>query len=303
MQRISWIGLFLATLSLKPILCFADEDPKIYAGQSMMTGYKLNDFKDFEKKWKLVTVRYRKDTGEQRFTYANDIAWKALMAGGKFYPTGSVFAKIGLATEEDPSFASSAVPSGARRYQFMVRDAKKYQETDGWGYALFDADGKTFPGNPKTAVMACAACHRVVPDRQYVFSQYMELSPFKKKIPFMKTGMEPRIQFETVNLDALPKAVLAHLPPKTLQVRKLIGEISENLFQGTLDEIRPVLYKEAARMALPALLTDKTGANFSLVLPVDKKTKCSMEQIELLSIIQSSAQPLKSQIYCLQKEK
>ena len=143
----------------------SSEDPNIYANKSEMSGYKLDQFKNFENTWKLVTVRFRKDTGELRFTYANSLAWKTLSSNNRNYPDGSVFAKIGIATQEDPAFTSSAVPSGARRYQFMVRNAKKHQDTEGWGYALFDKNGKTFPGEPKVASQACAACHHLVPDR------------------------------------------------------------------------------------------------------------------------------------------
>lgn len=159
------VGL-LGLLIFESIPLFAQASEKDeFAGRTQMNGHELKEFAGFERNWKLVTVRFRKDTGEMRFTYANDLAWKALMSGATDYPKGSVFAKIGLATLEDPSFASSAVPSGARRYQFMVRDKTKYSETDGWGYALFDANGKTFPGEPKEASLACAACHHIVPER------------------------------------------------------------------------------------------------------------------------------------------
>ena len=110
--------------------------------QDRMNGFALQDYADFQKKWPLVTVRFRKDTGELRFTYANDIAYKALKKGATEYPDGAVFAKIGIMTEEDPAFTSSAVPSGARRFQLMVHDAKKFPETHGWGFALFDARAK-----------------------------------------------------------------------------------------------------------------------------------------------------------------
>src|SRR4051812_40536000 len=103
-----------------------------FAMQPTMSGVRLQDFRDFEKKWHLVTVRYRKDTAELRFTYANDIAWEALNRHSLDYPEGAVFGKIGVATQSDLSFASSSVPSGARRYQFMVRNKEKYQDTNGW---------------------------------------------------------------------------------------------------------------------------------------------------------------------------
>ena len=106
----------------------ADEDPKIYGDKPEMNGYKLSDYEGFEKKWRLVTVRYRKDTGEMRFTYANPKAWNALLKRSKDYPDGAVFAKIGIITMEDPAFPSSAVPAGTRRYQLMVRNKKKHAE-------------------------------------------------------------------------------------------------------------------------------------------------------------------------------
>ena len=108
-------------------------EPFVVAKNLTMSGYTFNDYRDFQKNWKLVTVRYRKDTDEMRFTYANDLAYSTLMSGKTDYPDGAVFAKIGFKTEPDPAFSSSAVPSGIRRYQFMVRDSKKHTSTNGWG--------------------------------------------------------------------------------------------------------------------------------------------------------------------------
>ena len=43
-----------------------------------MNDISLHQFGDFTKEWKLVTVRYRKDTEEMRFTYANPTAAETL---------------------------------------------------------------------------------------------------------------------------------------------------------------------------------------------------------------------------------
>lgn len=282
---------------------FGAEDPQVYAGKTEMSGAKINDFKDFEKKWKMVTVRFRKDTGELRFTYANESAWKALKAGGKSYPKGAVFAKIGLATLDDPSFESSAVPAGARRYQFMIRDEKKFKETDGWGYALFDQNGKTFPGEPKAAVLACAACHNIVPERTYVFSEIMELSPSNKSDKTSVDKVESKIKFETIKTSSLPKTVLDQIPPKTNEVRKIVGPLNELMFHGTLDEIRPTLYKEAIRSKMPSLLFNKSGTSFSIVILMNTKTKCAVDQEEVMSLIQNTVDKIVvSQLFCIAKE-
>lgn len=126
----------------------APKPPPVFAGQTSMNGYSLKQFPNFIKNFHFVTVRYRKDTSEMRLTYANDKAWGALLAGGTHYSDGAVFAKIGIMTKQDPAFTSSVVPSGGKRYQLMVMHHKKHAATDGWGYALFDMDGKTFGQDP-----------------------------------------------------------------------------------------------------------------------------------------------------------
>lgn len=255
------------------------KDP--FQGKNEMHGFKLKDFQDFEKKWKLVTVRFRKDTGELRFTYANPKAWKALQKGGTSYPKGSIFAKIGLATEEDPAFVSSAVPSGTRRYQFMVRD-DKYKETDGWAYALFDSEGKTFPGEPNLASKACAACHRLVPDRGYVFSKPMTLSAFA--LPKLDKKDSERVGFIDIKANKLPEVIRKHIPAHFNNLREITGVLTDTIFQGTLDEVRPTLAKESLRRGLPSLLRDKAGQMFSLVYATGNNSSCAKGEVEMLGI-------------------
>ncbi len=45
-----------------------------HAGKTVMNGINFYDCKDFQTKWSLVTIRFRKDTGEMRLTYANELA-------------------------------------------------------------------------------------------------------------------------------------------------------------------------------------------------------------------------------------
>ena len=41
-----------------------------FSGKSSMNGILYEEFKDFPSKWEIVTIRFRKDTGEMRLTYA-----------------------------------------------------------------------------------------------------------------------------------------------------------------------------------------------------------------------------------------
>lgn len=229
---------------------------------------RLEPYKNFEKDWKLVTVRYRKDTGELRFTYANPVAWRHLeerLAGKTSapYPKGAVFAKTGIATSEDVSFPSSAVPGGVRRFQLMIRDEKKYAHTDGWGYALYTENGKMAPGNAKQAALACAACHKIVPERDFVFS--VPMSGLVPKSALLNLPTSKNWSFRDTPSGMLPKNVSRLLPIGSREVRQLEGEISKHVFEGTLDEVRPLLTKEVVRSGKPAMLLSQNGKHFSLV--------------------------------------
>jgi hypothetical protein len=282
-------GTSLTALFLISSLCFATDLPV-----SEMNGYRFESFKGFETKWKLVTVRYRKDTSEMRFTYANDLAWKTLKSGKVNYPDGAIFAKIGLMTQDDPAFSSSACPSGAKRYQFMIKNKKRHPETDGWGYALFDFEGKIFPENSTDKTMACVACHRLVAERGYVFSEAMDLSPGHNT--GLSKSFQSKVIFESVSASSLPESIAKNLPPHTDSVRSVTGDISKYLFQGTLDEIRPLLAKEANSSKHPAILINSDKTRFSIVYlnPIDQSCKKEKENamMSIMSkLVDTSAKP------------
>src|SRR6185436_10943563 len=88
---LKWMILLMGTLVCSFVQAQDKAEIKTFK-KDEMNGYKLSDFPDFEKKWKLVTVRFRKDTGEMRFTYANDLAFENLQKGVIDYPDGAIFA-------------------------------------------------------------------------------------------------------------------------------------------------------------------------------------------------------------------
>lgn len=244
-----------------------------------MNGIKLDDYADFEKKWKLVTVRFRRDTSEMRFTYANDLAFEALMKSATDYPKGAVFAKIGFLTGVDPGFPSSIVPTQSRRYQFMVRDKEKYSKTDGWGYALFKTDGVVYPEDVEVQSNACAACHRIVPERGYVFSEYLEMSPYKtyEKKNRPENHYTQKIKFEDFAVMSLPAEIKKLIPASFKTVRILKHEISQFLFQGTLDEIKPALSGETVATLKPSLILSGDQKSYTLVFIENLKIKCDQD--------------------------
>ena len=226
-----------------------------------MNGVDYKKYKDFFKTWPLITARYRSDTNEMRFTYANKLAADALNKEITDYPNGAIFGKVGVMTGPDPAFESSQVPLGARRYQFMIRNKKKYKATGGWGFALFDANGNRFPEDETKQVESCFACHNIVQERGYVFSQPMDLSG-RKPLSFKN-----KLQFETLNRDDLPESLAKLIPEPFKFIRSLKGILKQKIFQGTLEEIRPTLSREAFESKYPTILISEDKTRWSLVYP------------------------------------
>ena len=274
--RIFSLLLLFSGVLLTPFASPRAEADKPPMFTDTMNGYRLKDFGDFAHKWHFVTVRFRKDTNEMRLTYANDSAWKTLSSGKTDYPDGAIFAKIGIASQGDPAFASSFEPAGAVRYQFMVRNAKKYADTSGWGYALFGDDGHVnLADHPDTMPEACNACHKLVKDRNYVFSRVMRLEDGRTVLPEKPDprALPAHVVFADHHVTSLPLAIQEILPKSTSTIRVLTGELSSKLFQGTLDEIRPTLEGEAIRQKKPAALIDDGNKRFSIIYVDD--TPCT----------------------------
>jgi hypothetical protein len=74
------------------------------------------------------------------------------------------------------------VPGPIYALEFMVKDAVRFADSGGWGYALFvpDASGAYTPGTlthkpPQGNDAKCgAACHTIVKGKDYVFTDYAQ---------------------------------------------------------------------------------------------------------------------------------
>jgi hypothetical protein len=101
--------------------------------------------------------------------YVNDKALKALKNKTE-YPRGAAFAFDLLEATE----SSGAYAEGKRKFMaVMVRDAKKFKETEGWGWQAWEGGD---PGKPvlKGAAdqKACATCHKEVGAKGFVFTEW-----------------------------------------------------------------------------------------------------------------------------------
>jgi hypothetical protein len=103
-------------------------------------------------------------------------------ANGKPAPDGAKFAKIHWQPKVNAAQPGSPTVAGAQiNVDFMVKDSKRFADSGGWGWAVFDYDAatQTFrPGDanskpPQANDARCGlACHTIVKDRDYVFTEY-----------------------------------------------------------------------------------------------------------------------------------
>jgi hypothetical protein len=115
----------------------------------------------------------------------NPVMINALKAGipsnGQLVPDGAMMAKIEWFKARDPSLAYGAtVPGKFMEVAFMMKDSKRFPQTDGWGYATlkYDADTDTFKAfageAPDYHKTACHGCHTAVKSRDFVFTKYQK---------------------------------------------------------------------------------------------------------------------------------
>ena len=145
-------------------------------------GLAFSEFKGYED-WQLVSVSMDGDLFAS--ILANPVMIDAYRAGvpanGKPFPEGSKMAKIHWSPKKLETFPAATVPGTLHDVDFMVKDSKRFADSGGWGYAVFDYDAKadTFsPGTmddkpPQGNDAKCGfTCHTIVKTRDYVFTEF-----------------------------------------------------------------------------------------------------------------------------------
>ena len=145
-------------------------------------GIAFSDFRGYEH-WEVVAVSQTEDL--LKVMVANPTMIDAYRAGvpgnGKPFPDGSKMAKIHWKPARQQYFPDTTVPGAQQDVDFMEKDSKRFADSGGWGWAVFnyDAASNTFaPGTlanqpPQGNDAKCGfACHTIVEGRDYVFTEY-----------------------------------------------------------------------------------------------------------------------------------
>jgi cytochrome P460/heme-binding protein len=119
--------------------------------------------------WKPISTTDRGDNNTFRFILGNEIAVKAARSGNiSPWPDGASFAKI--AWQQEPGPDDLMHPGKFVQVELMLKDAKRYKDTEGWGWGRWRGlDLKPY-GSDAQFVNECTGCHRPVRGNDYVYT-------------------------------------------------------------------------------------------------------------------------------------
>ena len=150
---------------------------------SVPGGLAFSEFKGYED-WSVVAIS--DNQGKIAAILGNPAMIQAYRDGvpgnGKPFPDGARMAKIHWTPKKQDSYPGQPIVPGAQHdVDFMVKDAKRFADSGGWGWAAFDYDSASGAFTPSTEASSppqehdakCGfACHTIVQNRDYVFTEY-----------------------------------------------------------------------------------------------------------------------------------
>src|SRR5437660_7783138 len=139
-------------------------------------GLAFSAFKGYED-WQLISSAKTDD--RMKVILGNPTMIAAYKSGipgnGKPFPDGSKIAKIEWKPKKSTEAPFSVrIPDVLQDVFLIEKDSKKYPNTKGWAYAVFDYDrpNDSFVPN-KTGTIDCGfACHTRVANKDYIFTAY-----------------------------------------------------------------------------------------------------------------------------------
>ena len=173
---IALVGLVLIAVA---VLALAGQDKY---SVKVPGGLAFSEFRGYEG-WQAISIS--RNERVLAMTLGNPAMIEAYRAGfpgnGKPVPDGAKMAKIHWTPKKDEFFPEATVPGTLVNVDFMVKDSKRFADSGGWGYAVFDYDAASDTFKPGTSASTppqgndakCGfACHTAAKARNYVFTDY-----------------------------------------------------------------------------------------------------------------------------------
>src|SRR6266436_388172 len=113
-------------------------------------GLAFSEFKGYEH-WQPISLSHG---GLLAVIVGNPAMIEAYEAGipgnGKPFPDGAKMAKIHWTPKKMETFPAATVPGAQHDVDFMVRDSKRFKDSGGWGWAVFEYDAASDTFTPGT---------------------------------------------------------------------------------------------------------------------------------------------------------
>ena len=146
-------------------------------------GLAFSEFRGYED-WAVISIDHTEDL--MKVIVGNPVVMDAFRAGipgnGMSFPDGSKMAKVEWRPKKSPDAPYDInVPGTVYDLDFMVKDARRFADSGGWGYAVFKHDAASGTYEPATHThkppqgndARCgAACHTIAKAKDYVFTEY-----------------------------------------------------------------------------------------------------------------------------------
>jgi hypothetical protein len=138
-------------------------------------GLAFSEFRGYEG-WQYVSASVTDD--RVKIIAGNPVMIAAYKEGfpdnGRAIPDGAALSKVQWSKKPSPEFPAKVTTAGdLKEVEFMVKDSKRFSDSNGWGYAefIYDAASETF--KPFGNDAGCgAACHTTAAKKDYVFTAY-----------------------------------------------------------------------------------------------------------------------------------
>ena len=142
------------------------------------SGIAFSDFRGYED-WVMVSSALTPND-RLKVMVANPTMIKAYRAGipgnGQPFPEGSKIVKLQWKIKKDAAAQFDVdVPDTFAEVFLMQKDSKRFADSGGWGYAVFNYDPATGKFTPTADPTNCGnACHLAVKHKDYVFHPYQK---------------------------------------------------------------------------------------------------------------------------------
>jgi hypothetical protein len=114
-------------------------------------GLAFSEFRGYEA-WQVVSIS--QDGPVMAAILANPAMIEAYLDGapgsGKSFPDGAKMAKIHWTPKKMETFPAATVPGALHDVGFMIKDSKRFADSGGWGWAVFEYEAASDKFRPGT---------------------------------------------------------------------------------------------------------------------------------------------------------